>query len=214
MKLLSLNVAQPSVAETPHGNVLTSIFKRPVEGRRKIVPHNVEGDRQADLTVHGGPKKAVYAYAREHYHYWAEQLPNDKLPFGAFGENLTVEGLTESNIHIGDLVEIGTTRLRVTQPRMPCAKLNIRFDRPDMVKMFWKSGRSGVYFSVEQSGDVGTNDDVHILDADPLKVSIADVIRLYKGESQDQQLFERFMAAPVSGGWKERIHERWNSAER
>src|SRR5947209_313307 len=188
MRLLSLNVAQPSVVKTPRGNVLTSIFKQPVEGRRRIVPHNVEGDRQADLTVHGGPRKAVYAYAHEHYNYWAEQLPTVALPFGAFGENLTVEGLTESNIHIGDLVGIGTTKLRVTQPRMPCGKLNLRFDRPDMVKKFWHSGRSGVYFSVEQSGDVGPNDEVQILEAHTLKVSIADVIRLYKGESEDQEL--------------------------
>jgi len=209
MKLVSVNVGQPRIVETPRGQILTSIFKEPVEGRRKVVQHNVEGDRQADLTVHGGPKKAVYAYPLEHYSYWADQLPQHPLPFGVFGENLTIGGLLESEIHIGDLVEIGTARLRVTQPRMPCAKLAIRFERSDMVRLFWKSGRSGLYFAVEEAGVIGAGDDVRIVELDSSKVSVADVISLYTGESADTELFERFMAAPIGGKWKEGIRERW-----
>lgn len=209
MKLLSLNVGQPRMVETPRGPVVTSIFKDPVEGRRQIVPHNVEGDRQADLTVHGGPRKAVYAYASDHYPYWRQELGGSSLPFGMFGENLTIEGLTESQIHIGDIVQIGTTHLRVTQPRMPCAKLALRFDRSDMVKRFWQSNRSGVYFAVEQAGEVGAGDQVHLIFEHPLKVSISNVVSLYKGETRDQELFERFMASPLSGSWKEDIRERW-----
>jgi MOSC domain-containing protein YiiM len=211
MKLISVNVGQPRVVETARGDILTSIFKDPVEGRRRIVPHNVEGDRQSDLTVHGGPRKAVYAYAREHYEYWADTLPDNPLPFGVFGENLTIDGLLEGDIHIGDVVEMGTAKLRVTQPRMPCVKLAIRFNRSDMVRHFWKSGRSGVYFSVEESGEVGAGDDVRIVEMHPLKVSIADVVSLYKGESNDADLYERFMASPLSGSWKEDIRERWTA---
>ena len=214
MKLVSLNVGQPRLVDTPRGQILTSIFKDPVEGRRKVVPHNVEGDRQSDLTVHGGPKKAVYAYALEHYGYWAEALSDFPLTHGAFGENLTIGGLLESEIHIGDLVEIGTTRLRVTQPRMPCYKLALRFDRPDMVKKFWLSGRSGVYFSVEQAGEIAAGDQVRVIETHPLRVSIADVVGLYKGEHGDQDLFERFMAAPVAGSWKEGIRDRWAASQK
>jgi MOSC domain-containing protein YiiM len=176
-----------------------------------VVQHNVEGDRQADLTVHGGPNKAVYAYAFEHYAYWSQALPNHELPCGAFGENLTVEGLLESEIHIGDAVEIGGARLRVTQPRMPCAKLALRFERPDMVKLFWKSARSGVYFAVEQPGVICAGDDVRIVERDAQNVSVAEVISLYTGEAAQQELYKRFMAAPIGGSWKEGIRERWAS---
>jgi MOSC domain-containing protein YiiM len=209
MKLISLNVGQPRVVETTHGDLLTSIFKEPVEGRRKIAPHNVEGDRQADLTVHGGPKKAVYAYAQEHYAYWAKTLPDDFLPFGAFGENLTVSGMLEGEIRIGDLVQVGTAKLRVTQPRMPCVKLAVRFGRADMVKLFWQSNRSGVYFSVEEAGEAGAGDEVLMLEADPMQVSVADVVSLYKGENHDADLYHRFIASPLAGGWKEGVRERW-----
>lgn len=212
MKLISVNVGEPRIVETPRGEILTSIFKQQVEGRRKVVPHNVEGDRQADLSVHGGPSKAVYGYAHDHYDYWTRELPGEKLSFGMFGENLTIDGLFESDIHIGDLVAIGTTRLRVTQPRMPCVKLAIRFNRPDMVKRFWKSGRSGIYFAVEQAGDIGAGDSVTVLVAHPLKVSVTDVIALYRGDSHDKGLYERSMAAPLSGGWKNEIRERWMSS--
>jgi MOSC domain-containing protein YiiM len=209
MKLAALSVGQPRIVETPHGGILTSIFKEPVAGRRRVVRHNVEGDKQSDLSVHGGPKKAVYAYAVEHYPYWAKALPDSSVTFGMFGENLTVEGLIEKNIHIGDLVEIGTARLRVTQPRMPCFKLALRFDRADMVKRFWKSGRSGVYFSVEQEGEIGAGDEMQIVELDAGKVSVSDVVDLYKGESNDANLYTRAMAAPIGGSWKEGIRERW-----
>jgi MOSC domain-containing protein YiiM len=211
MKLMSLNVGQPRVVETARGSLLTSIFKEPVAERRKVIPHNVEGDRQADLTVHGGPKKAVYAYAQEHYAYWAETLPDHSLPCGAFGENLTVSGLLENKIHIGDLLEVGTAKLRVTQPRMPCVKLAVRFHRPDMVKLFWQSNRSGIYFAVEEAGETGAGDDVRLLEENPLHVSVADVVSLYKGESTDADLYQRFLAAPLAGGWKEGIQERWTA---
>lgn len=208
MKLVSLNVGQPRVVETARGGVLTSIFKEPAEGRRKVVPHNVEGDRQSDLTVHGGPHKAVYAYALEHYRYWEDAL-GEKLSAGVFGENLTVSGLDEATISIGDVVEIGSVRLRVTQPRMPCFKLGIRFQRAEMVKRFWQSGRSGIYFAVERAGDLGSGDQVAVVDKHPLNVSVAAVVSLYQGWSSDEELYKRAMASPIRGSWLEGIHQRW-----
>src|SRR5882757_3327173 len=148
MEVLSVNVGQPRAVETPRGVVVTSIFKSPVEGRAAVRNYNVEGDRQSDLSVHGGPNKAVYAYSAGHYPYWAAKLPDAELTFGNFGENLTVEDLGEERVCIGDEYRVGTCILRVTQPRMPCGKLALRFGRPDMIKLFWHSGRSGIYFGI------------------------------------------------------------------
>jgi MOSC domain-containing protein YiiM len=155
--VLSVNVGQPTQVPVTYGTVLTSIFKSPVASRVAVRRHNIEGDRQSDLTVHGGPNKAVYCYASEHYSYWREQLPDKDLSvFGAFGENLTTEGIGEADIKIGDRFRVGSAVLQVTQPRMPCFKLNVRFDSPAMVKRFWQSGRSGIYFAVVEEGTSGS----------------------------------------------------------
>jgi MOSC domain-containing protein YiiM len=189
--------------------MLTSIFKAPVNGRVAVRRHNIEGDRQSDLRVHGGPYKAVYAYASEHYPYWRQQLPEACLSWGAFGENLTLEGLTEDNTYIGDDYRIGSAVFTVTQPRMPCFKLNLRFGRSDMVKRFWKSGFSGIYFSITQEGDLETGDEIQLLERQASSISVADVVRLYKGEAEDENLFQRMLQAPLSGSWKQEIRERW-----
>ena len=152
MRLLSLNVGRPRVVEWRGEAVLTSIFKEPVAGPRRVGRLNVEGDEQSDLTVHGGANKAVYAYPSEHFPAWRDELGEPALPFGAFGENLTVQGLLESEVRVGDVYRIGTVELRVTQPRSPCYKLNIRFGRADMVRRFHLSGRSGFYFAVITEG--------------------------------------------------------------
>ena len=207
MKLTSLNVGQPRAVETPRGTVITAIYKEPVAGRVAVKGHNIIGDRQADLTVHGGPNKAIYAYALDHYSYWRKALPEAELSYGNFGENLTVEALTEDQVHIGDLFRLGTTLLRVTQPRMPCAKLALRFGRPDMVKLFWKSNRSGIYFAIDEEGEMAAGDEMTLVEAHPLKVTVADVVGLYKGERDDAELFDRAMAAPLAGSWKKHILE-------
>jgi MOSC domain-containing protein YiiM len=207
--VLSVNVGMPRQVETPGGIVLTSIFKSPVAGRVAVRRHNLEGDRQSDLSVHGGPNKAIYAYSSEHYPYWAEQLPGLDLPFGKFGENLTIAGLTEEQAHIGDEFRIGTSILRVTQPRMPCFKLALRFQRADMIKRFWKSGRPGIYFAIVQEGELGSGDDVEPVAEHPAQVAVADVVRVFKRETRDPELYARVMTAPIAGSWKEDIRERW-----
>jgi len=160
-------------------SVSTGIFKEPVESRVRVRRLNLDGDRQADLTVHGGANKAVYAYPSEHYDYWRGELAGMEMPFGMFGENLTTEGLLEGAVHLGDRFRIGTAELVVTQPRLPCYKLGIKFGRDDMVKRFLASGRTGFYFSVSGEGEVGAGDAIAVIDRDPNHVAVADVTRLY-----------------------------------
>jgi MOSC domain-containing protein YiiM len=166
VKLLSINVGQPREVPWRGESILTSIFKDPVAGPVAVRAMNLDGDRQSDLTVHGGARKAVYVYPSEHYPYWRGELPDLDFPWGAFGENLTTSGLLEAAVRIGDRLTIGTAEFVVTQPRMPCFKLVIRFGRPDMVKRFMKSGRSGFYLQVTREGMIETGDRI-VLAAGP-----------------------------------------------
>lgn len=188
--------------------VLSSIFKSPVEGRLPVRGHNIEGDRQADLRVHGGPYKAVYLYPSEHYAFWSAQLGLAELPLGAFGENLTTVGFTENDVGIGDRFRVGTAVLQVTQPRMPCFKLALRFGRSDMVKRFWQSGRAGIYFSIVQEGDLAKGDSLEKIEDGPEQVTVADVVRIYKGEEWSNDLRERVLRSPLRGSWKRDIESR------
>ena len=141
MKVISVNVGRPQLVVSNEKPVSTAIFKHSVAGRVAVRTLNLDGDRQADLSVHGGPSKAVYAYPSEHYEYWKQELPEMELPWGVFGENLTISGLTESELNVGDKFQAGTAVIMVTEPRMPCYKLGIRFGRSDIIKRFLASGR-------------------------------------------------------------------------
>ena len=207
MRILSVQTGAPQQIETRNGPVLTSIFKYPVTGRVAVRRHNLEGDRQSDLTVHGGPYKAVYLYPSEHYVHWAAELPGMQLVPGNFGENLTTLGIDEHNACIGDHFRFGTAVLAVTQPRMPCFKLGIRFGRPDILKRFWQSGRSGIYFSVIEEGDLAADDPVEKVSAGSDQVTVADVVRLYTGQEKDPGLLQRALRSPLYGGWKRGILE-------
>ncbi len=206
--LVSVNVGGPKQVQVRDRIVVTSIFKAPVEGRVAVRGHNLAGDKQSDLRVHGGPYKAVYCYPGEHYAFWKERLPEMELPFGMFGENLTTEGFTEEDVCIGDQLRIGSVVLQVTQPRMPCYKLAIRFGRADMVKRFWLSGRSGIYFSVVREGDLAAGDAIEKEMEDAERVSVADVVRLYRGDENSSELLERALRAPLFGSWKRELRER------
>ncbi len=166
-QIVSINVGQPREVEAGNRKVLTSIFKTPVQGKFALRCYKVQNDRQSDLSVHGGPSKAVYSYSSEHYPFWAAQLPGTPLPAGAFGENLTTEGMLEEVVHIGDVFLAGSAILKVTQPRMPCFKLAIRMNRSDMVKKSWASGRSGIYFSIVDEGEFESGDRIEQLESDP-----------------------------------------------
>jgi MOSC domain-containing protein YiiM len=210
-RVISVNVGTPREVRIGNQSVITAIFKSAVEGRVTLRRNNLDGDRQADLTVHGGAYKAVYLYPSEHYAYWAEELPNDVLPFGMFGENLTTSGLREESVRIGDQLRIGSAVLQVTQPRMPCYKLGIRFNRADMVNRFWLSGRSGIYFSVVEEGELGAGDTIERVGSGPEPITVADVVRLFMGQEKDPDKLRMAMRSPLHGGWKQELDaRRWD----
>ena len=177
MKVLSVNVGLPRIVEYRGEPVATGIFKEPVGGRVAVNEINLAGDAQADLRVHGGWSKAVYAYPSEHYEFWKRELPEMSLPFGIFGENLTIEGLLEANVGVGDRLRIGTAEFQVTQPRQPCFKLGIRFGRGDIIKRFAKSGRTGFYLAIEKTGELGAGDEIALVSRDANQPSILDIAR-------------------------------------
>jgi MOSC domain-containing protein YiiM len=183
--------------------VQTGIFKEAVDRPVAINKLNLAGDQQADLTVHGGAEKAVYAYPAEHYEYWRKKLPDVPFSWGKFGENLTTEGLTEDALCIGDRLRVGSAVLVVTQPRMPCYKLALRFDRDDMIKHFLTGRRSGFYFSVVEEGEVRAGSEVEILSRDPHRVAVVDIVRLYLGQTHDPELLHRAMnVSALPQDWK------------
>ena len=209
MKLLSVNVGLPREVEWRGNVVRTSIFKAPVSGRVRVTRLNVQGDRQSDLSVHGGADKAVYAYPSEHYAFWRNELPDMDFPWGAFGENLTTEGLLEDKVHIGDRFRAGSAKFMVTQPRMPCFKLAIRFNRPDMVKRFLTSGRTGFYLAVIQEGDIGAGDSLDLIAEDNSHVTVTDVVGLYAADAPNQDLLRRASAlSALPESWREYFRER------
>jgi len=209
MKLVSINVGLPREVQWHGKAVLTSIFKAPVEGSVKVRRLNVEGDRQSDLAVHGGADKAVYVYPAEHYAFWRAELPGVDLPWGAFGENFTTEGLIEDAVHIGDRFRIGSAELVVTQPRMPCFKLGIRFGRPDMVKRFLRSGRTGFYLAVTREGEVAAGDAVASIARQALAISVADIVGLYSADAANQDLLRKASElSELPEGWRDYFRKR------
>jgi MOSC domain-containing protein YiiM len=197
--------------------VSTGIYKYPVKGRVALRKLNLEGDRQADLTVHGGEEKAVYCYPLEHYDYWRAQFPGRELPAGAFGENFTTDGLLEGSICIGDRLAVGTAEAVVTQPRLPCYKLGMKFGSDDMVKRFLSSRRPGFYLAVTREGDVGAGDEFRLVARDPNRVSVSDIARLYvakKYSSEDIASLQRVLRVQaLPRGWNQYFRERLDRAE-
>src|SRR5919109_2993409 len=180
MKVLSVNVGLAKKVLFNGQTVTTAIFKDPVKGPIMLRKLNLDGDKQADLTVHGGVHKAVYSYPAEHYDYWRKQFPSMDLIWGMFGENFTTEGLMEDDVNVGDQFQIGSaTKLVATQPRMPCYKLGVRFARMDVIRRFMASRRPGIYFKVLQEGEVETGDKIKIIGRDKNNLTVKDIVRLY-----------------------------------
>src|SRR3989441_5117848 len=203
MKILSVNVGLPREVAWQGKVVTTGIFKESVEGPTMMRKLNLDGDQQADLTVHGGVSKAVYTYPSEHYDYWRAELPGMDLPWGMFGENFTTEGLMENAVYIGDRFRIGETEVMVTEPRMPCYKLGIKFGRADIIKRFLASRRTGFYFAVMREGMVGAGDAVELVGHEQQEISVAEITRLYAFDKDDVKGLRRAIqvdALPES--WK------------
>ncbi|WDD36652.1 MOSC domain-containing protein (plasmid) [Nostoc sp. UHCC 0926] len=209
MKLISVNVGLPREVTWKGKPVRTGIFKEPVNARVMVRELNLDGDRQADLTLHGGVDKAVYVYPFEHYEYWQSELPDTELTLGIFGENFTVIGLREEELNIGSRFKIGSVELMVTQPRFPCYKLGIRFGRSDMVKRFLASRRTGFYFRVLQEGEVGVGDTLELMSRDDNNITVANIIQLYVREQNNPELLHQaaqLQALPES--WRDYFQEQ------
>jgi MOSC domain-containing protein YiiM len=210
VRLISVNTGLPRDVDWHGRAVRTSIWKTPVDGRVQVRRLNLDGDEQSDLTVHGGPEKAVYIYPLEHYEYWHRELPGEELPWGSFGENFTTEGLTEQDVRLGDRLRIGSASFMVTQPRMPCFKLGIRFGDDRMVRRFLRSGRTGFYVAVLREGDVAAGDPIELTDRDDHGVTVSDITALYAHPGDDDQdLLRRAIAVPaLPQSWKDFLSKR------
>ena len=214
MKLVSVNVGMPRDAVWRGEVVRTGIFKSAVHGPVELRGHNLEGDGQADLRVHGGADKAVYGYPSEHYGFWCEWLGKDTLPWGAFGENLTTEGLLEGDVCIGDRFAIGSALLEVSQPRIPCHKLALRHARADLPKHFLTSGRSGFYFRVIEPGEIGQGDTIERAAADARGLSVADVQRLAREKGDAAQLRRAVDHPALARVWRDELGARLAKLEK
>jgi MOSC domain-containing protein YiiM len=209
MKLLSLNVGLPRMVAWNGEPVTTGIFKEPVQGPIMLRTLNLDGDRQADLSVHGGVSKAVYAYPVEHYEFWRKALPADylpdmDLPYGMFGENFTTEGLFENSVNVGDRFRIGEAELMATEPRLPCYKLGIKFGRADIIKKFLQSRRTGFYFAVLKEGEVSWGDQIELISRDANNIKVSDITRLYAFERDDLEMLRRAVQLEaLSESWRE-----------
>jgi MOSC domain-containing protein YiiM len=216
VKLVSVNTGLPREVKWHGRAVTTGIFKEPVEGRVALRKLNLDGDRQADLTVHGGAFKAVYCYSLGHYEYWKKELPGRQLPMGMFGENFTIDGgkdePLEESVHLGDRFSIGTAEVVVTQPRLPCYKLGLRFGSDDMVKRFLASGRTGFYVAVVREGEVGVGDEIKVIGRETQAVPVSEITRLYVakryGEVEIRAVRRALEVKELPESWKEYFRER------
>ena len=212
MKLVSVNTGLPREV-TWHGrSVTTAIYKQPAAGRVALRKLNLDGDRQADLSVHGGEHKAVYCYPIEHYEFWKKELPGRELPVAIFGENFTTGGLLEASVHLGDQLSVGSAQVVVTQPRLPCYKLGIRFQSDDMVKRFLDSRRTGFYAAVTREGEVGAGDDIKMTARDTNGVPVSEITRLYitkrYGDDEVNSVRRVLQVAALPESWKSYFRER------
>jgi MOSC domain-containing protein YiiM len=202
-KVISLNVGLPRTVNFRGQAVTTGIFKEPVKGRIILRRLNLDGDRQADLTVHGGPDKALYAYPAEHYGFWKKRLPNMKLPWGMFGENLTTEGMLEEQVNIGDVFRIGSSQVVATQPRMPCYKLGVKFGHMDIVRQFMESKLTGIYFRVLKEGDVGVDDEIELIRRDENNVTVKDIVRLVSSGADEATIRRAVRIKALPEAWRQ-----------
>ena len=209
MEILSVNVGLPREVMYKEKMIETGIFKEPVNGPVMVRSLNIDGDAQADLTVHGGRDKAVYAYPIEHYDKWRRELPEIDFSLGIFGENLTISGLKEEEVQIGDCFRFGDVELKVTEPRMPCYKLGIRFGRTDIINRFLENHRSGFYLSVLQEGEICAGDKIVQISKENHNITVTDIFRLYTHDLSDPDLLRRaaeLEALPAS--WRDSFKQR------
>jgi len=191
VKILSVNVGLPREFEYNNRTFMTGIFKARAVGKVRVRKMNLEGDGQADLSVHGGIDKAVYAYPSEHYGFWKEAYPWLEMPWGMLGENITTEGIDEHLVNIGDQFAFGSSILRVTQPRLPCQKLAAKFGGADVGKQMIAGRRTGFYLSVVWEGEVAAGDSIELLHRHNNSIKVSDVVLLHTTEKANRDLLYR-----------------------
>lgn len=204
----SVNVSPARDVEWHGRSWRTGIFKSPIDGAVRVEGVQVAGDEQADLSVHGGPTKAVYAYPEEHYAWWRDELSAGATEVlsvpGAFGENLTTRGLLEKDTGVGDLFRFGTTLLRVTEPRLPCSKLGLKFDDPGMTRRFHNASRNGVYFAIEEPGEVAAGDEIHVESRHRHRLTTHEIVEFYTKRERTEAIRARAEShAALSDAWRE-----------
>ena len=215
-RVVSVNVGLPREVMWRGRMVTTGIYKEAVEGRVALHTLNLDDDRQADLSVHGGKDKAVYCYPIAHYDYWRKELPGRELPMGMFGENFTTDGLLEESVQLGDRFSVGSAEVVLTQPRLPCYKLGVRFQSDDMVRRFLASGRTGFYLAVTREGEVGAGDEIKVISREANAVPVSAITRLYiakrYGEDDVALVRRALRVAALPDSWKEYFRERLGKA--
>ena len=216
MKLVSVNVGLPRIVKFGKETVTTGIFKNPIDTRIYLKKLNLEGDKQADLTVHGGLDKAVYSYPYEYYDFWRKEFPDISLTWGMFGENLTTEGLFESQVNVGDMFQIGSSHLVATQPRMPCYKLGVKFGRMDIIRKFLESEKTGIYFKVIKEGEIGVNDALKLIKKDNNNVTIKNIVELItRDDKENTILMEKAVKVQdLPQGWKNYFLEKLSHSKK
>jgi MOSC domain-containing protein YiiM len=208
MKLLSINVSLPKTVEHNGKMIKTGIFKKPAEGRVTARTLGLDGDGQGDLRVHGGVYKAVYLYSIENYSYWGNKTGRTDLTYGQFGENLTVEGMLEDKVHIGDVFRIGDALFEVTQPRVPCFKLGVKMKDPEFIKPFLASKRVGFYVRVLEEGAIGAGDVIEQVKAGPEQMAVRRVLHLRYFDKTNRQGVEKVLSIPaLSPSWRDSFEE-------
>ena len=213
MKLLSVNVSQPKEINHDGKTITTGIFKEPVHGRVRLRSMNLEGDGQADLKGHGGVNRAAYVYTIENYDFWKNELDRDDFSYGQFGENFTVEGMREDQIHVGDIFRVENALVQVTQPRIPCFKLGIKMNMARFPKLFLASGRVGFYLRVLEEGEVGAGDVVDRVWNDPNRMTVREINYLLYFDGQNLADARRALAIEaLSPGWRDSFEERLRKA--
>lgn len=213
MKLVSINVGEPREIVWKGKQSTSGIFKSPVAGPVRLRKLNLDGDGQADLSVHGGPDRAVYIYPAEHYEFWKAELNKGELPWGSFGENFTTLGLSESDIQIGDRIRVGAVELMATQPRLPCYKLGIRFGDPGIIERFFDTERCGIYTAVVKEGTVAAGDEIEIVARAENSMSIVELRRIYLTPVPTSELRRVLSLPALSSDWRRQFEQRLASNE-
>lgn len=211
MKIISINIGESKTVLWHDKKVKTGIFKYPVDGAISLGKEDVNDDHVVDRKYHGGKDKACYLYSADHYKYWKNLYPELELPWGMFGENLTVQDLHEADINVGDIFKIGTTTVQATQPRQPCFKLEFRFHDQEIIKKFVDSGFPGVYVRVLKQGDIRSGDAMELIEKKD-SLSIQKVYQLLYTDKFEKEAVQTAINDPfIAKSCRKDLVKKWGS---